>query len=179
MLNIMAKAGHGHLLPPELKEYTSDEGSEVDDIDTPPMLPSRRIIIEAVQKMQPELQGPMAEELLNPSGVTGATPRHSTVASPAKQSPTPLSLAQHLSSRQMDASRNQRAQSKRTSSPSPLDPNKHAKTPTRECEELMRQSRSKHRHCGQVFLSPPDTNPPTVKSDRRKKNNEVRPSSSI
>ena len=61
----MAKAGHGHLLI-ELEDYTTDEGSEVDDIDTPPMSPSRRVIIKAAQKMQPEPQGPMAEELLNP-----------------------------------------------------------------------------------------------------------------
>ena len=141
----MAKVGHGHLLPPESEEYTSDEGSTVDDIDTPPMSPSRRIIIEMAQRIQPEPQGLTAEELLNPSGVTGATPRHSTAASPLKQCPTPRSLAQHLSGRQMDASQNQRAQAKRTSSPAPVVPNKHAKTPTRECAEPARQSRSKHR----------------------------------
>ena len=72
VLDIMAEAGHGHLLPPELEEYTSDEGSVVGDIDTPLMSASRRIIIEMVQKMQLEPQGLM--ELLNPSGVTGATP---------------------------------------------------------------------------------------------------------
>ena len=145
VLDIMAEAGHGHLLPPELVEYTSDEGSAVDDIDTPPMSPLIRIIIEVAQKMQPEPQGLMVEELLNPSGVTGVMPRHSMVTSPAKQSPTPQSLAQHLSGQQMDASRNQRAQSKRTLSPAPLDLNKRAKTPTRECEEPVRWSRSKHR----------------------------------
>ena len=74
VLNIMAKAGHAHLLPPELEEYTSDKGSKVDDIDTPPMSPSRRIIIEMAQRMQLEAQGPTAEELLNPSGATGAMP---------------------------------------------------------------------------------------------------------
>ena len=65
VLDIMAKAGHGHLLP-ELEDYTTDEGLEIDDIDTPPMSPSRRVIIKAAQKMQPEPQGPMAKELLNP-----------------------------------------------------------------------------------------------------------------
>ena len=74
VLDIMAEAGHGRLLPPELEEYTSDEGSVVGDIDTPLMSASRRIIIETVQKMQLEPQGLMAEELLNPSGATGATP---------------------------------------------------------------------------------------------------------
>ena len=74
VLDIMAEVGHGHLLPPKSEEYTSDEGSAVDDINTPPMSPSRRIIIETVQRMQPEPQGLTAEELLNPSGVTGATP---------------------------------------------------------------------------------------------------------
>ena len=77
VLDIMAEVGHGHLLPPESEEYTSDEGSAVDDIDTPPMSSSRRIIIETAQRMQPEPQGLTAKELLNPSGVTGATPRHS------------------------------------------------------------------------------------------------------
>ena len=148
VLDIMAKVGHGHLLPPKSEEYTSDEGSTVDDIDTPPMSPSRRIIIETAQRMQPEPQGLTAEELLNPSGATGATPRHSTTVSPFKQSPTPQSLTQHLSGRQMDASQNQRAQAKRTSSPAPVDPNKCAKTPTRECAEPARRSRSKHRHHG-------------------------------
>ena len=66
VLDIMVKAGHGHLLP-ELEDYATDEGSEVDDIDTPPMSPSRRVIIEATQKIQPEPQGPTAEELLNPT----------------------------------------------------------------------------------------------------------------
>ena len=74
VLDILAKGGHGHLLPPELKDYASDQGSEVDDIDTPPMSPSRRIIIEMVQRMQPVPQGPTAEELLNPTGATIATP---------------------------------------------------------------------------------------------------------
>ena len=50
----MADTGQGHLLPPESEEYTSDEGSAIDDIDTPPMSPSRRIIIEMAQRMQPE-----------------------------------------------------------------------------------------------------------------------------
>ena len=140
----MANAGHGHLLHPESEEYTSDEGSAVDDIDTLPMSPSRRIIIEMAQRMQPEPQGLTAAELLNRCGATGTTPRHSTAASPLKHSPTPHGLAQPLSGRQMDASRNQRAQAKHTSSPAPVDPNKHAKTPTREQAELTRQSRSKH-----------------------------------
>ena len=53
VFNIMAEAGHGHLLP-ELEDYATDEGSEVDDIDTPPMSPTRRVIIETAQRMQPE-----------------------------------------------------------------------------------------------------------------------------
>ena len=67
VLDIMVEAGHSHLLP-ELEDYATDEGSEVDDIDTPPMSPSRRVIIETAQKMQPEPQGPTVEELLNPTG---------------------------------------------------------------------------------------------------------------
>ena len=78
VFDIMAKAGHGHLLP-ELEDYATDEGSEVDDIDTPPMLPTRRVIIEAAQKMQPELQGPMAEELLNPTRAKSVPPQHCTM----------------------------------------------------------------------------------------------------
>ena len=66
MLDVLAERGHGHLLPPELEDSASDEGSEVDDIDTLPMSPSRRIIIEMAQKMQPEPQGATAPELLNP-----------------------------------------------------------------------------------------------------------------
>ena len=95
-----------------LRNTLLTRGLEVNDIDTPPMSPSRRIIIEMAQRMQLEARGPTAEELLNPSGVTGATPRHSVAASPIKQSPAPLSLAQHLSGWQMDTSCNQRAQSK-------------------------------------------------------------------
>ena len=74
VLDIMAKAGHGHLLS-ELEDYTTDKGSEIDDINTPPMLPSRRVIIEAAQKMQPEPQGPTAEELLNPMRAKSVPPR--------------------------------------------------------------------------------------------------------
>ena len=48
----------------------------------------------------------------------------------------------------MDASCTQRAQAKHTSSPAPVDSNKCTKTPTRECTELARQSRSKHRRHG-------------------------------
>ena len=62
VLDIMVKAGHGHLLP-ELEDYATDNGSEVDDIDTPSMSSSRRVIIEVAQRMQPEPQGPTAEEL--------------------------------------------------------------------------------------------------------------------
>ena len=51
-----------------------------------------------------------------------------------------------MSGQQMDASRNQRAHSKSTSSPAPLDLNKCAKTPTREYAKPTRQSRSMHRH---------------------------------
>ena len=141
----MVKAGHGHLLP-ELKDYAMDDGLEVDDIDTPPMSPSRRVIIKVAQRMQPEPQGPTVKELLSPTRVKSIPPRHSTMALPVKPSPIPLGLAQQLSGRQMDASRNMRAQSKRTSFPAPLDPNKWAKTPTREHDELTRQSRSMHRH---------------------------------
>ena len=111
VLDIMVKAGHGHLLP-ELEDYATDEGSEVDDIDTPPMSPSRRVIIEAAQKMQPEPQGPMAEELLNPTRAKSIPPWHCVVASPAKQSPTPQGCALPVSGWQMDTSRKMRAQSK-------------------------------------------------------------------
>ena len=41
VLDIMVEAGHGHLLP-ELEDYAMDDGSEVDDIDTLPMSPSRK-----------------------------------------------------------------------------------------------------------------------------------------
>ena len=90
------------------------------------------------QKMQLEPQGATAQELLNPPRATTTTPRCSTVASPVKQSPTPLRLAQWMSGRQMDVSRNQRAQSKHTSSAAPLDLSKRAKTPTRESDEPTR-----------------------------------------
>ena len=75
VLDIMVKAGHGHLLL-ELEDYATDEGSEIDDINTPPMSPSRRVIIEAAQKMQPEPQGPTAEELLNPTRAKSVPPWH-------------------------------------------------------------------------------------------------------
>ena len=107
----MVEAGHGHLLP-ELEDYAMDDGSEVDDIDTPPMSPSRRVITEAAQRMQPEPQGPTAEELLNPTRAKSIPPQHSTMALPVKQSPTLLGLAQQLSGWQMDASCNMRVQSK-------------------------------------------------------------------
>ena len=74
LFDIMAKAGHSHLLL-ELEDYATDKGSEVDDIDTMPMSPTRRVIIEAAQKMQPEPQGPMAEELLNPMRTKSVPPR--------------------------------------------------------------------------------------------------------
>ena len=67
VLDIMVKVGHVHLLS-ELEDYATDEGSEVDDINTPPMSPSRGVIIEAAQMMQAEPQGPTAKELFNPSG---------------------------------------------------------------------------------------------------------------
>ena len=73
VLDIMVEAGHGHLLP-ELEDYATDDGSEVDDINTPPMSPLRRVIIEAAQRMQPEPQGPMAEELLNPTRAKSVPP---------------------------------------------------------------------------------------------------------
>ena len=141
---MMADAGRGHLLHPKSDDYTSDEGSAMDDFDTPPLSPSRRIIIEVVQKMQLEPQGFTAVELLNPCGATGTMPQYDTAASPLKRAPTPRRLAQPLSGRQMDASQNQRAQAKRTLSPASADPNKRAKTPTREQVEPTRQSRSKH-----------------------------------
>ena len=144
VFDIMAKAGHSHLLP-ELKDYATDEGSEVNDIDTPPMLPTRRVIIKAAQKMQPEPQGPTAKELLNPTRAKSVPPWHRTTASPAEQSPTPWGCMLPVSGRQMDASCNMRAQSKQTSSPAPVDWNKHAKTPTREPDEPVRHSRSLHR----------------------------------
>ena len=147
VFDIMAKAGHGHLLP-ELEDYATDEGSEVDDIDTPPMSPTRRVIIEAAQKMQPEPQGSTAEELLNPMRAKSVPPRHRTMASPAKQSPTPRDCTLPVSGWQMDASHNMRVQSKQTSSSSPVDRNKCAKTPTREPDEPVRHSRSLHRHWG-------------------------------
>ena len=111
VLDIMVEAGHGHLLP-ELENYATDEGSEVDDIDTPPMSPSRRVIIEAAQKMQPESQGPTAEELLNPTRAKSVTTRHHATASPGKQSPTPRGCALPVSGQQMDTSCNMRVQSK-------------------------------------------------------------------
>ena len=90
VLNIMAEAGHGHLLPPELEEYTSDEGSMVEDINTPlRMSPLRRIIIETAQKMQPESPGLTANELLNPSGATRGTPRQDVVVPPTRQASAP------------------------------------------------------------------------------------------
>ena len=122
VLDIMVEAGHGHLLP-KLEDYATDEGSEVDNIDTPPMSLSRRVIIEAAQRMQPEPQGPMAEELLNPMRAKSIPPWHRAMASPAKQSPTPRGYAPPVSGWQMDASHNMRVQSKQTSSPAPVDLN--------------------------------------------------------
>ena len=107
----MSEAGHGHLLP-ELEDYATNEGSEVDDIDTPPMSPTRRVIIKTAQKMLPESQGPMAEELLNPARARSVPSQHHTTASPTKQSPTPRGCTLPVSGRQMDASHNMRAQSK-------------------------------------------------------------------
>ena len=107
VFDIMAEAGQGHLLP-ELEDYATDDGSEVDDIDMPPMSPTRRVIIEAAQKMQPEPQGPTAEELLNPARAKSVLPQHCTTASPAKQSPTPRGCRLPVSGQQMDASRNMR-----------------------------------------------------------------------
>ena len=39
VLDIMADTGHGHLLHPKTDDYTSDEGSAMDDFDTPPLFP--------------------------------------------------------------------------------------------------------------------------------------------
>ena len=140
----MAEAGHSHLLP-ELEDYDTGEGSEVDDIDTPPISPTMRVIIEAAQKMQPEPQGPMAEELLNPTRAKSVPPWHRTMVSSAKQSSTPQGCMLPVSGQQMDASCNMRVQSKQTSSPAPVDQNKCAKTPTREPDKPGRCSRSLHR----------------------------------
>ena len=120
VFDIMAEAGHGHLLP-ELEDYATDKGSEVDDIDMPPMSPTRRVIIEAAQKMQPESQRPTAEELLNPARAKSVPLRHRTTVSPTKQSPTLRGCTLPVSGQQMDASRNMRVQSKRMSSPSPVE----------------------------------------------------------
>ena len=144
VFDIMAEAGHGHLLP-ELEDYATNEGSEVDDIDTPPMSPTRKVIIETAQKMQPEPQGPTAEELLNPARAKSVPPWHCTMALSAKQSPTPRGCTLPVSGWQMGASHNMRAQSKRMSSPAPVDRNKCTKTPTREPDEPVRCSRSLHR----------------------------------
>ena len=108
VFDIMAEAGHSYLLP-ELEDYATDEGSEVDDIDTPPMSPTRRVIIKAAQKMEPEPQGPMGEELLNPTRAKSVPPRHHTMASPTKQFPTPQGCTLPVSGWQMDASYNMRA----------------------------------------------------------------------
>ena len=43
--------GDHHLLSPDIEEYPSDQGSEIDSIDTPPMLPSRRVILDAAQRV--------------------------------------------------------------------------------------------------------------------------------
>ena len=147
VFDIMAEAGHGHLLP-ELEDYATNEGSEVDDIDTPPMSPTWRVIIKTAQKMQPEPQGPTAEELLNPARAMSVPPWHHTMALPTKQSPTPRGCTLPVSGRQMDATRNTRVQSKRMSSPAPVDQNKCTKTPKREPDEPVRSSRSLHRHQG-------------------------------
>ena len=144
VFDIMAEAGHGHLLL-ELEDYATDEGSEVDDIDTPPMSPTRRVIIKTAQKMQPKPQGPTAEELLNPARAKSVPPRHCATALPTKQSPTPRGCMLPVSGQQMDASHNMRAQSKRMSSPAPVDRNKRTKTPMREPDEPVRHSRSLHR----------------------------------
>ena len=74
--------------------------------------------------MQLEAQGPMAEELLNPTRPKSVTSWHRAMASPAKQSPTTWGCVLPVSGQQMDASHNMRAHSKRTSSPAPVDPNK-------------------------------------------------------
>ena len=103
VFNIMIEAGHGHLLP-ELEDYAMDEGSEVDDINTLPMSPSRRVIIEVAQKMQPEPQGPTTKELLNPMRAKSIPPQHHKTASPAKQSLTLWTVRCHcLADRWMPA----------------------------------------------------------------------------
>ena len=111
VLDIMVEAGHSHLLP-ELEDYITDKGSEIDDINTLPLSPSRRVIIEAAQKMQPEPQGPTAEELLKPMRAKSVPPWHHNMVLPAKQSSTPWGCALPVSGQQMDASCNMRAQSK-------------------------------------------------------------------
>ena len=97
VLNILAEGGHHHLLTPNIEDYLSDEGSEVDSIDTPPLLPSRRVIIDAAQRMQPESCGPTADDILNPIKRMPATPQQDVAASPVKKSPAPLHLAKQMS----------------------------------------------------------------------------------
>ena len=67
------------------------------------------------------------------------------MASSAKQSSTPRGCTLPVSGWQMDASHNMRVQSKRMSSPAPVNWNKHAKTLTREPDKPARCSRSLHR----------------------------------
>ena len=89
----------------------------------------------------------MADDLLNPAKRTPATPQQDAATSPVKKSLAPSHLAKQMSGWQMDINYNQRAHSKCTSSPTTPDPNKQAKTPTREDDtgDQTRQSRSTQR----------------------------------
>ena len=147
VLDILAEGGHCHLLLPNVEDYPSCKGSEVDSIDTPLMSPSRRLIIDMVQRMRLEACGLTANDLLNPAKRTPATPLQDVATSPVKKSPTSLQLTKQMSGWQMDANRNQRAHLKCKSSPVTPDPNKWAKIPTREDDmgDQTRRSRSTQR----------------------------------
>ena len=67
VLEILADGGNRYLLSPDIEEYPSDEWLEVDSIDTPPMSPSRRIIIDAAQRVWLESRRLTADDLLNPA----------------------------------------------------------------------------------------------------------------
>ena len=86
--DVLTEGGHCHLLLPDIEDYPSDKGLEVDCIDTPPMSPSRRVIIDAVPKARIAPDGPNADDLLNPISKTPASPCY-TAASLAEKSPAP------------------------------------------------------------------------------------------
>ena len=90
--DVLAEGGHCHLLLPDIEDYPSDKGSEVDYIDTPPMSPSRRVIIDAAPKARIAPDRPNADDLLNPTSKTPASPCY-TAASLAEKSPAPSKLS--------------------------------------------------------------------------------------